>query len=211
MKSSAASTDAPAPGARVLVADDDRGVRTLFATLLRATPGVASVVEAGDGAEAVELARTARLDVAVLDLNMPNLDGVEAALRMRALRPSLQIALHSSNPDLLSLRADGLELQLFDKLDFARLLAWVERRARDAAAAARGEPAAPPAPKLDLCCSLCGYGIVSRKPPLRCPMCGADAVWTEPLGWRSRVAADQHRLVAGERRAPAATRDQAAR
>jgi rubrerythrin len=34
--------------------------------------------------------------------------------------------------------------------------------------------------KMDLNCSRCGYGIVSREPPERCPMCGTTPVWVEP-------------------------------
>jgi rubrerythrin len=37
-----------------------------------------------------------------------------------------------------------------------------------------------PPPRMELVCSLCGYGIVSREPPERCPMCGSDAAWVEP-------------------------------
>ena len=189
MPTSDALTDGPATGARVLVADDDERVRTMFATLLRAIAGVVSVIEAQDGAEAVELARERRLDIAVLDLNMPCVDGVEAAIRLRALHPSLRIALHSSDPELLGQRAAGLGLSLFDKVDFDRLHAWVERHAQDASANDAGATVAPLAPKLDLCCSLCGYGIVSRVPPARCPMCGREAVWDEPPGWALRRAA----------------------
>lgn len=161
----------------------------MFATLLRAADGVGAVMEAEDGAEAVDLARQRRLDVAVLDLNMPRLDGVEAALLLLALQPSLQIALHSSDPELLRQRAAGLELPLFDKLDLDRLLAWVERQVEEASDA-NGHARAPRmAPKLDLCCSLCGYGIVSRLPPARCPMCGGAPEWAEPFGRASRRAA----------------------
>jgi hypothetical protein len=34
--------------------------------------------------------------------------------------------------------------------------------------------------RVDLNCSRCGYGIVTREPPERCPMCGTGAVWVEP-------------------------------
>jgi CheY-like chemotaxis protein len=188
--------DATAAGIRVLLADDHKGVRTLLATLLRATAGVGSVIEANNGAEAVELGCEQRLDVAVLDLNMPRLDGVETAIRLHALQPSLRIALHSSDPELLRRRADGLELPLFDKIDFDRLLEWVERQARDARAAGeRDAHLAPMARKVDLCCSRRNYGIVSRTPPARCPMCGGDASWTEPRGWSSRRTALPERLA----------------
>ena len=127
--------DTTAAGVRLLVADDDARVRSLFATLLGAIPGVTSVIEADDGGEAVELARKHRVEVAVLDLNMPHLDGVAAALRLHELLPSLRIALHSSDPELLRQRAAGLELPLFDKADFDRLVTWVERQAKEALAA----------------------------------------------------------------------------
>ena len=52
---------------------------------------------------------------------------------------------------------------------------------------------APATRKVDLCCSLCGYGIVSRTPPARCPMCGGEGAWSAPQGWTSRRAALQER------------------
>src|SRR5829696_7953181 len=83
--------------ARLLVVDDDEPVRTLYVTLLKNVAGVSSVVAAVDGVEAVEVAKDVALDVAVLDLNMPRLDGIETALALAALQPSLSIALHSSD------------------------------------------------------------------------------------------------------------------
>jgi CheY-like chemotaxis protein len=183
-----APADISATGVRLLLADDDAGVRAIIATLLRAAAGVGSVLEAEDGAEALALARGSHFDVAVLDMNMPRLDGIEAACRLRSLQPTLAIALHSSDPELLRRRAAGLGLPLFDKIDFDRLLAWVEQHAKATVAHGRGA-IAPLAPKLDLCCDLCGYGIVSRLPPKRCPMCGLDTVWAEPISLTSRRAA----------------------
>lgn len=190
-----APTDAASTDACLLVADDDAGVRRMFATLLRAAAGVMSVIEVNDGAAAVEVARERRLHIAVLDLNMPRLDGVDAAVRLRELQPSLRIALHSSDPELLRNRAGGLGLPLFDKIDFAGLLAWVERQAAEATAHTGNASIVPMAPKLDLSCSLCGYGIVSRlPPPPRCPMCGGDPAWAEPLRSTSRSVALAQRL-----------------
>jgi CheY-like chemotaxis protein len=181
----------------LLVADDDGGIRSPSATLLGEVTGVAGVIQAKDGVEAVELGREQRLQVAVLDLNMPRLDGIAAAFRLGALQPSLRIALQSSDPELLRERAAGLELPLFDKLEFDRLLDWVGRQAagssRDDIGGARATPLAH---KIDLCCSLCGYGIVSRNPPERCPMCGCGADWADPPGWTSRRAA-LHERAAG--------------
>jgi CheY-like chemotaxis protein len=191
------SADAPVTGIRVLVADDDPCVLSMFASLLRATNGVATVYEAEDGVEAVELSRKRCVDVVVLDLNMPGFDGVEAALRLCGLEPSPRIALHSSDPELLRQRAAGLGLPLFDKIDFEQLLAWVERQATERLARedeVRG-PVAHMARKVDLCCSQCGYGVVCRTKPVRCPMCGRHAAWIEPPGWTARRAALRERLA----------------
>src|SRR5207247_8993800 len=83
---------------RVLVADDDKGVRAKFVALLGDANGIASTLEAADGAEAVQVGLQLRPEIAVLDLNMPRLSGVEAAQTLTALRPSMRIALQSSDP-----------------------------------------------------------------------------------------------------------------
>jgi CheY-like chemotaxis protein len=113
----------------VLVADDDESQRILYGSLVLGLPGVTSVVAAQDGVEAVRVAGALALHVAILDLNMPRLDGVEAALRLSATQPSLRIALHSSDPDELRQRAHGLGLPLFGKLEVDRLAEWVEDEA----------------------------------------------------------------------------------
>ncbi|MFJ3926753.1 response regulator [Streptomyces sp. NPDC090022] len=62
---------------RVLIADDQEMVRTGFALILGAQPGIEVVGEAADGAECVELARRLRPDVCLVDVRMPRLDGLE--------------------------------------------------------------------------------------------------------------------------------------
>ena len=171
----------------LLVADDDERFRALFASLLRATT-LAAVIEAEDGAEAVELARERQFDFAVLDLNMPRMDGIEAASRLRALQPALRIALQSSDPELLRERAAGLALPLFDKLEFEQVLEWI-RQTRVV------DQAVPAAPKLELCCALCGYGIIARRPPVHCPLCGEDSQWVAPRPIGSRPERYQERLA----------------
>ena len=71
---------------RILVAEDETIIRLDLRALLERA-GFEVVAEARDGEEAVELARAERPDVAVLDVKMPRLDGIEAARRILDQRP----------------------------------------------------------------------------------------------------------------------------
>jgi two-component system, response regulator PdtaR len=72
--------------ARVLIAEDETIIRLDLAEML-ARAGFHVCGEARDGVEAVELARSEQPDVAVLDVKMPRLDGIEAARRILDERP----------------------------------------------------------------------------------------------------------------------------
>ncbi|MCG5445772.1 response regulator transcription factor [Micromonospora sp. NIE79] len=63
---------------RVLVADDQEIVRTGLTIILNTQPGIEVVGGAGDGRQAVELARRLRPDVCLFDIRMPGMDGIEA-------------------------------------------------------------------------------------------------------------------------------------
>jgi len=63
---------------RVVVADDQALVRAGFCGIVAATPGLAVVGEAGTGTDAVEVTRRTRPDVVLMDVRMPDLDGIEA-------------------------------------------------------------------------------------------------------------------------------------
>jgi DNA-binding NarL/FixJ family response regulator len=70
---------------RVLIADDQALVRAGFKMILDAEDDLEVVGEAADGVEAVELARHLKPDVVLMDIRMPQLDGIEATRRVVAL------------------------------------------------------------------------------------------------------------------------------
>jgi len=69
---------------RILLVDDQELVRTGFRIILGSVPGLEVVGEAGDGATAIDLARTLRPDVICMDVQMPVLDGLDATRRIVA-------------------------------------------------------------------------------------------------------------------------------
>jgi DNA-binding NarL/FixJ family response regulator len=67
---------------RVMLVDDQALLRTGFRMVLQAQPDMEVVAEAGDGAEALEVLRATRVDVVLMDVRMPRMDGVEATRKI---------------------------------------------------------------------------------------------------------------------------------
>jgi two-component system LytT family response regulator len=76
---------------RVVIADDERPARSFLAAALRGFPDVEIVGEASNGAKAIELIETSRPDIALLDLQMPELDGLAVVKLLRKTRMPLVI------------------------------------------------------------------------------------------------------------------------
>jgi DNA-binding NarL/FixJ family response regulator len=80
---------------RILLADDHAVVRRGLRLVLDAEPDLEVVAEAGDGAEAVERALSDQIDLAVLDVTMPRLTGLQAAGELSKRRPELKVLILS--------------------------------------------------------------------------------------------------------------------
>jgi len=91
---------------RILVVDDHPMLREGIVAIIEAQPDMTVVGEGSDGAEAVTLYAQLKPDVILMDIQMPELDGVQAIERVRALSPSAAIIVLTTYPgDAQALRA----------------------------------------------------------------------------------------------------------
>jgi DNA-binding NarL/FixJ family response regulator len=90
---------APADRISVLIADDQRLVRTGFRVILASEPDIDVVGEAANGVEAVEQARASQPDVVLMDIRMPQLDGFEATRKVLAAARSRVLILTTFDSD----------------------------------------------------------------------------------------------------------------
>ena len=84
---------------RVLIADDHLVVREGLRTILEVAGDIELVGEATDGAEAVRLAGELTPDVVLMDLRMPNVDGIEAIRQIKARYPDLEVVILTTYDD----------------------------------------------------------------------------------------------------------------
>ena len=128
------------PSLRVLIADDHLVVREGLRAILETAPDLELVGEAADGAEAVRLAGELEPDVVLMDLAMPNVDGIEAIRQIRTLYPEIEVVILTTYDDdeyiVRGLRAGARGYLLKDA---GRQVLFEAIRA-----AARGESLLPP-------------------------------------------------------------------
>ncbi|KFG01875.1 LuxR family transcriptional regulator [Streptomyces scabiei] len=122
---------------RVLLADDQALVRTCFRMLIESEPDLEVVGEAATGEEAVRLARSARADVVLMDIRMPDMDGLAATRAISAdedlagVRVLILTTFEADEHVFQALRAGasgflGKSVELSDLLDAIRLVALGE-------------------------------------------------------------------------------------
>lgn len=115
----------------ILIADDHELVRRgLISILAAAHPDWAVVAQARSGAEAISIAADHRLTLAILDLAMPDLNGLEVAKKLRQTQPDIRIlilTMHAAVPILQQLRKAGVNAYLAKNEASEKLVAAVER------------------------------------------------------------------------------------
>lgn len=128
-------------GTTILVAEDNDDNRDILCTVL--TLRGFDVLEAADGRQAVELARTARPDLILMDLRMPVMNGLAAARAIRQQSQSLPIvalsAYHPSQHGAVA-SAAGCDDYVLKPVDYGRLEAVIDRLLKRAADANAPRP-----------------------------------------------------------------------
>ena len=84
---------------RILIADDHQIVRDGLRTMFQDEPEFEVIAEASDGRRTVELARELSPDVVIMDITMPDLNGIEATRQIKAERPEVRIVALSMHPE----------------------------------------------------------------------------------------------------------------
>lgn len=152
---------------RVLLADDQALVRAGFGMILDAQPDLVVVAEAGDGRQAIELARTHRPDVVLMDIRMPVLDGLAATREIVAELPRTRVLVLTTFDaddyvyDALAAGASGFLLKDVGRDELvqavrivaqgdALLAPKVTRRLLADFVRSRPAPPSPPSPVLEL-------------------------------------------------------------
>jgi DNA-binding NarL/FixJ family response regulator len=105
---------------RVVIADDHETYRRGLARAIRRFGTLDLVGEAADGAEALQVIREASPDIALLDVRMPELDGLEVARRLNELGGTMVVLLTGSSTDELATAAEAAGVRALLSKDLAR-------------------------------------------------------------------------------------------
>jgi DNA-binding NarL/FixJ family response regulator len=156
--------------AAVLLADDHRLVRHGVRLVIDAEPDLDVVAEAGDGAEALELAMAQPIDLAVLDVAMPRLTGLQVARHLHEHRPDthiLMLSMHDNERFFQEALDAGAAGYVLKTAAHQELVAACRRALRGETLAAPRPPAAPDAtplsPREEEVVKLIAEGLTGRQ------------------------------------------------
>jgi len=103
---------------RILIAEDDELIRKAFVLLVQTFKGVEVSGEAANGIEAVEMALKLKPDVVLIDLIMPEMDGIQAAKNIKAILPDIRIialTVVEEGPEIIEGLSAGIDGYLLKK------------------------------------------------------------------------------------------------
>lgn len=126
---------------RIMIAEDHKTVRSGMKLLIESEPDMSIAGEAEDGSEAVEIAEKVRPDVLVMDISMPNLNGLEATRKIKKIMPAVKVVILTRHTDaafLQELLQAGVSAYVLKQSESEELLKAIR-------AAARGENYLDPA------------------------------------------------------------------
>lgn len=118
----------PAPPVRVLLVDDHALLRTGVADIINHEPGLQVIAEAGNGREAVDAFTRWRPDVTLMDLRMPEMEGVDAIRRIRAIDPQARVVVlttYDADEDIARALEAGAKAYILKDIAAAALIACI--------------------------------------------------------------------------------------
>ena len=138
----------PRPG-NALIIDDEAHVRVLIRVLLKQL-GIETVWEAADGASALDQASAHKPNVILLDINLPQVGGLEVLAKLKAAHPSIPVIIVSSQSTMktvIQTRELGAEADVLKHAPKSEVLQMLSDAFDNIAASAEGDAAAPDEPK----------------------------------------------------------------
>jgi DNA-binding NarL/FixJ family response regulator len=119
---------------RLLIADDHALVRSGLRSMLQREPGIEIVGEARNGREAVELCRSLRPDLVLMDVRMPEMDGLEATRAIKRELPELgvlMVTMHENRDYMLEATKAGASGYVLKDASREELISAVRRAVAD--------------------------------------------------------------------------------
>ncbi len=115
---------------KIVVADDHLLIREMIRKSIEEVPGMEVVGEAGDGIQLLDLLKKTRPNLVLLDITMPNLQGIDALKQIRSLYPDVNVlvlTMHKSKQHISSALSAGADGYLLKENAFDDLLVAIER------------------------------------------------------------------------------------